>query len=182
MNIADNRNQNIVNEKIDMLTTDQQHILYKTHYKSVFKTIYYLLKDKETSKDLTQETFIKTFEKYDVLEEKHKFKSLLCNIGLNLARNHIKKYSKINLIEDNKLLDLEIDSIESEFIEKAQKIEVRDKVRKAISELDEKYKEVILLKYYKELSCNEIANKLNLNVNTVYTRINRAKEKISSLL
>jgi RNA polymerase sigma-70 factor (ECF subfamily) len=48
--------------------------------------------------------------------------------------------------------------------------------------LDIKYKEVIFLRYYNELSCNEIANKLNLNVNTVITRINRAKRILNNLL
>ncbi|WP_278280556.1 RNA polymerase sigma factor [Tepidibacter formicigenes] len=59
---------------------------------------------------------------------------------------------------------------------------MRNKVRNSILKLDIKYKEVIFLRYYNELSCNEIANKLNLNVNTVITRINRAKRILNNLL
>lgn len=166
----------------DILSIEQQHILYKTYYKSVFKTIYYFVKDREISKDLTNDAYIKAFENYDSLKEKNKFKSWICNIGLNLAKKYIRKHSKIDLVNNIEIFDLEIESIEDELIKKISEKEMRNRVRSAISKLDIKYKEVILLRYYNQLSCNEIANQLNLNINTIYTRINRSKEKLTKLL
>lgn len=81
--------------KRETLTEDHKHILYKTYYKSVFKTIYYFTKDKEISKELTNEAYIIAFEKYDTLKDIEKFKSWICSIGLNLARNYMNKNDRI---------------------------------------------------------------------------------------
>lgn len=166
----------------DILSTDQQHILYKTYYKNVFKTIYYFVKDKEISKDLTNDAYIKAFEDYDSLKEKNKFKSWICIIGLNLAKQYVRKHNKIYLTDNLEIFDLEIDSSEDELIKQINQKEIEFKLKNAISKLDIKNKEVILLRYYTKLSCNEIANQLNLNVNTVYTRLKRSKEKLYNIL
>ncbi|MBF8984621.1 RNA polymerase sigma factor [Lutibacter sp. B2] len=171
-----------ISNKSSSLSNDQKHILYKSYYKDVFKTIYYFTKDKEISKELTNEAYIKAFEKYDNLDEIDKFKPWICRIGLNLAKNHVTRNNRITLVEDTESLNLISGNMEDEVIDKIQKKHIRQKVRSTISKLDIKYKEVIFMRYYNELSYNDISEKLDLNINTVKSRVNRAKEKLYNLL
>ncbi|MEJ8552756.1 RNA polymerase sigma factor [Tepidibacter sp. Z1-5] len=168
--------------KSSSLSKDQKHILYKTYYKDVFKTIYYFTKDKEVSKELTNEAYIKAFEKYDNLDEIDKFKPWICRIGLNIAKNYVTRNNKITLVDDTENLNLISENMEDEVIDKMHKNHIRQKVRNTISKLDVKYKEVIFMRYYNELSYNDISEKLDLNINTVKSRVNRAKEKLYNLL
>ncbi|WP_072725901.1 RNA polymerase sigma factor [Tepidibacter thalassicus] len=170
------------NKQNRTLSDEQKYILYKTYYKSVFRTIYYFTRDKEISKELTNEAYIKAFENYESLNEIDKFKSWICTIGLNLAKNYVNKNKKITLISNTEMLNLQTERIEDKIIESIQKENLRKKVRSIISKLDIKYREIIFLRYYDELSYNDISKKLNLNINTVKSRLNRAKEKIHNLI
>ena len=58
----------------------------------------------------------------------------------------------------------------------------RDAIKDAVSILGKNYKNVIILRYFHDLSYRDIAKQLKLNDSTVKTRLNRAKGKLYNLL
>lgn len=170
------------NSKEKLLSSNEQHRLYETYYVDVFKTVYYFIKNKETSEDLVNDAYIKAFEQYGSLKEKDKFKPWICIIGLNLAKQYVRRNNRIYLTDTFSSFDSKIDSLEDELINKINQKEINFKLKSAISKLDIKYKHIIILRYYKKLSCKEIADQLDLNQNTIYTRLKRAKKKLQNTL
>lgn len=60
--------------------------------------------------------------------------------------------------------------------------EISKQLANSIMQLPLKYREIILLFYYEELSIQEISELINMNENTVKTRLNRGREKLKPLL
>lgn len=60
--------------------------------------------------------------------------------------------------------------------------EEKDAVRTAIARLPERYRRPLVMRYYEDLSCDEIAHKLNLSLANVKTLIFRAKKELRSML
>lgn len=166
----------------EVLDEQQQYILYKTYYRYVLKCIYNITKDEELSREIVNETFLVGFDKYSDLNDKSKFKTWICTIGINLAKKHLNKYKNIHLVDDMAIFDEGVQSAEDEFFQSLNKKILNKKIIETLSTLKTDYKQVLYLRFYKEMPCKYIAMKLNLNINTVHTRIKRAKKELYKLL
>jgi len=159
---------------------DIQYLMYKLYYRDVYRTVYYLTKDKELSQDLTNEAYIKAYDKLETLDDINKFKQWICVIASNLAKNYIRKHSKLisfylmDTLEDNHVTeDIVIDSILKE--------EQKNKLKKSLEQLDPDAKEIITLRYYHNLTYEELEKTLSLKKGTVKSRLKRAKDKLCNL-
>ncbi|MFZ5969779.1 MAG: RNA polymerase sigma factor [Bacillota bacterium] len=159
-----------------------QYLLYKTYYKDVFRTAYYIVKDKETAKEITHEAYLRSFQRLHTLKDMDKFKAWICTIAANLSKDYIEKYSRINIVEDVETLYPFTSSAEDIVIEQIWKKEVINKVRNLLDEIDPASKEILVLRYYHQLSYEMISSQLSLKLGTVKANIHRAKSKISNLL
>lgn len=131
------------------------------------------LKDYHLAEDITQETFIKVYQKLDTFNNKSNIKTWIISIAINNCKNALKKYSK----EVTPLEDLTLT-----YTEDFSKNENRILVSKEVSKLPKKYLEVIILFYYQELSIKEISYILKVPQATIKTRLKRAKEKLKIYL
>jgi RNA polymerase sigma-70 factor (ECF subfamily) len=92
-------------------------------------------------------------------------------ITMNKISDYLKKLYKEKQIKAD-IADNEVHPLtDTEFIEKD---EIKEHLKKAITNLKHKYKEIIYLRYYEELSIQEISNQLNLPARRVSERINYA--------
>ena len=94
--------------------------------------------------------------------------SYLWGISRNKIRDYLrqkKRFEKEVFFENN---------FETSFETDRQFSELRDRFRRGITELDAKYQEVIIMRYYLDLSPGEISSELNLNRNQVYNRLHYA--------
>lgn len=174
-----------INSKYNIKAQDSveefQYLMYKLYYKDVFRTVYYITKDKELSKELTNEAYLKAYNKLETLNDINKFKQWVCVISANLAKNHIRKNNKfvssypMETLEDDKITeDIVLESIEKE--------ETKETVQKALNQLDPDSKEIITLRYYHDLNYEELAKSLCLKKGTIKSRLNRAKNKLYNIL
>ncbi|WP_079495266.1 RNA polymerase sigma factor [Maledivibacter halophilus] len=168
---------NILSNK-KTLDFKQEACLYKKYYKTVYRTIYYCIKNKEITKELTNEAFITAFEKFYTLKDISKFKSWICAIGTNLAKKYIQKNSKLYFIEDYNNLSIVTNNIENEIIEKMDREMKLDYIKKSLEKINPQYKEIIILRYYCDMTYIEIAGHLDISIGTVKSRISRAKKQI----
>lgn len=136
----------------------------------------------EEPQDIVQEAFHKAFQSLDTYSPKYKFSTWLFNIAKNIAIDYARK-RKIsigaNLTPDNITPLANIgsgikNSPEDELISSQ---EYRSLIE-MINSLEEKYRQPAILRFIKEYEYNEIAQELNLELNTVKTRIKRAKEML----
>ena len=157
-------------------------------------SIYYMLirmvKNKDDAEDLTLMTFGKAFRYLDKYTPKYAFSTWLYRIALNNSidfmrvKNNMPQYFEEDLYTSNttSMVDQSEDNLqrtpEEEVIDK-QRLQL---LRAAVSELPDKYRKVIELRYYEDLAYEDIAERLGLSLSNVKIQIMRAKQMLSELM
>lgn len=136
-------------------------------------TIY--LKDRVLAEDAVQDTFIKVYQKYNTFNGNADEKTWVMRIAMNTCKNYMRTswFKKVKT-------GVELETVSTERVdEKLIAQEEQRQLLQEISELNYKYKEVLLLYYYQELATKEIAQVLGIKEGTVRVRLQRAREKLS---
>ena len=141
--------------------------------------VYRYVGDFDISEDIVQDTMVKLYQKKHYYKEIAKFSTWLYTIAKNLANTELRKRKqrKVTLLsritKDDKPYDIPADQpgtdqeIQSDIVNKI--------IRKAVNELSEKFKTVIVLRDIQELSYDEISSIVEIPIGTVKSRINRAR-------
>ena len=141
--------------------------------------VYNYIGDFEISEDIVQDTMVKLYQKKHYYREIAKFSTWLYTIAKNLANTEFrkKKQRKITLLSqigrDDKPYDIPADQPDTD--QEIQSDIANRIIRKAIDELPEKFKTVILLRDIQELPYEEISSIIEVPIGTVKSRINRAR-------
>ncbi len=157
---------------------------------SVFYMLLKMVNNKDDADDLTIEAFGKAFKKLEQYSPEFAFSTWLFKIAGNNAIDFLRKKKNENLYSLDKPLGGEDGTDASanvrsqtldpeEHYMKKQKI---DKVREVVDKLKPKYREIIELFYYQELSIEEIAKKLNMVEGNVKVQLFRARDLLYNIL
>jgi len=136
------------------------------------------------AEDILQEVFIKTYQNLNGFDLNLKFSTWVYRITYNQVISFFRKNKKhtTNLTDkDSEALILNIADELNLKQAVAQKIDAK-LIREAISDLDSKYRDVLVLKFLEDKDYNEISDIIKKPVATVGTLINRAKNKIKEAL
>ncbi|RJQ13869.1 RNA polymerase sigma factor [Candidatus Parcubacteria bacterium] len=131
----------------------------------------------EDAKDLTQEAFLNAYFNLDKFDTKKNFSPWLFTIGHHLAVNHHHKSGRLRIIDIEKAPEFVDNSLD--ILDKALKNEHLDMVRANLASIDLKYRTVLELRYLEDKSYEEISRILNIPINTVKSRLFRAKNVLA---
>ena len=139
----------------------------------------------EEPQDIVQEAFHKAFQSLDTYSPQYRFSTWLFNIAKNTAIDYARK-RKIsigaNLSHENLHGLANIGAgIKNSPEDKLISSQEYNTLIGMINSLDEKYRQPAILRFIKEYEYNEIAQELNLELNTVKTRLKRAKELLKKM-
>ncbi|MBM7618477.1 RNA polymerase sigma-70 factor (ECF subfamily) [Bacillus tianshenii] len=146
-------------------------------YGTELKRVAYLyVKDQALAEDIIQEVFISCYHHLDSFRQESSYRTWLMRITVNKSKDALKRWSFRNFISKAEIEPevLEQNTPESATVSGMEKKELIQEVLK----LPIKLREVIILFYYKDLSVEEISTILQLNENTIKTRLFRAREKL----
>lgn len=144
-----------------------------TRYKKlVYSVVYNLIKDKEEVNDISQEVFIRIYKSLDRYNPEFKFSTWIARISTNLCLDILRK-KKVDStpIEEIEGVASGMDTPEASYINK----ERSEQIRKAISELPEKYRIPIVLFHQNGLSYEEMTRVLNEPMTIIKNRLYRAR-------
>lgn len=152
--------------------------IYDILVKPIYRYIYYRV-DPQIAEDLTEETFLKAWQKLSSYKEgKSPFSSWVFRIAHNLVVDYYRK-NETSLEIDENYADSKITSNPGyEISLKFNQI----KLRKAINKLPENYQQVIILKYINDEDNEVIAKVIGKSEGAVRTLQSRALEKLRHLL
>jgi len=135
------------------------------------------------AEDIVQETYLMAFHKFHQLREKSKCKPWLLTI---LRNNFLKSYQKQknqNRLSESEYVEFLKSTMSDQTAEQIlEKVSNQEAVQKAIEQLPEKYKGVLILYYMNELLYKEIADVLEIPIGTVMSRLARAREALKTIL
>jgi RNA polymerase sigma-70 factor, ECF subfamily len=145
---------------------------------SLFRLCLFKISDREKSKDLVQETFLKTWEYLVKKGEINNLKAFLYKVANNLIIDYYRKTKSFSLdsLQESGFEPASFDN--EKVIAQAE----HTQVMKALSSLDPKDREVIVMRFLNSLSPREIGDVLEISENVVSVRLNRAMKKLRSIL
>lgn len=141
---------------------------YNTYFEKIYRYIYFRTgKDRALAEDLTSDIMLKAYENFDTYDQERKFSTWIYRI----AHNHLVDYYKKAKLDQVPLEEGYAKSGEKEDIAKKLDSEMEiGKVSDVVKELPTKQKEIVILKYFNDLSNKEIA--FVLNTTEAYIRVN----------
>ena len=140
-------------------------------YQDVYRYAVWLCKNQPMAEDLVQETFLRAWRSLDSLQNDKAAKAWLFTI---LRRENARQYERYR----PELVDIDGQSVAESSENEPDKRMDRELLHNAINRLDSDYREPLLLQVIGGFSGKEIADILDLNNNTVMTRLFRARGKL----
>jgi RNA polymerase sigma-70 factor (ECF subfamily) len=137
--------------------------------------------NKDDAEDLIQETFVKVYKHLKSIDGTKNIKSWIYTIATNTAYDHLRKRKREALVELDEEYETNVENTAYYPVSVEENIETKD-VSAAIDRLDDLYKGPILLYYKDGFSYEEIADMLSIPINTLKTRLSRAKKQLATLL
>lgn len=159
-------------------------MLILKHQSKLFATVLNVVKNRELAEDITQEAYLKGFDKLDTLKNRDQFYPWLKRIALNLALNHFERAKRV--------MDVESEEDETSFFERIPdgespeellvKEELKRYVRMYVDSLPDKLRVVVVLREIEDMSYEEIAEMTNIPIGTVRSRLFNARQIIKDRL
>lgn len=148
--------------------------LINMYFNRLYKEAYLRCKHEEDAKEIVQETIYKAYKSIKNLKEPKYFKTWLSRILINVANDYMR---------ENGMIDLEHEAIDYiKEVHKDNQVEIKIDLYNAIDELEDKYKDVIIMRYVDDLKIEEISKILERPVNTIKTHIRKAIKDMKNLL
>lgn len=152
--------------------------LIERHQSKVFGYIMVSVKDEDVANDIFQDAFIKVVKKIKSggYSEQGKFIQWVMRITHNLIIDYYRKNSKVYMVRDNDDYDVmgNIPLLETNAEEEMIKKQTYSKVKELIQYLPENQKEVLMLRHYSDMSFKDIAEKMDISINTALGRMRYA--------
>lgn len=145
----------------------------------VIRLAYTYVKQRQLAEDISQEVFISCYHHLDHFQHKASYKTWIYRITVNKCKDLIRSWSYKNITYKDMMVSLwksGSKSTEAQLVDKEEKEAIFDQVL----QLPIKLREVIILFYYEGLSIQEIADMLNLNSNTIKTRLHRGRTALQT--
>ena len=134
---------------------------------TLLRMCFLYLKDIHLAEDAVQDTLIKIYKNYGKFKGNSDVKTWITRIAINVCKNYLRSSWWKRIDESAILENIPVDNYEMNV--------QRDEIIAEIMKLSAKYKDVVILYYYREMKIQEIANVLKIPEATVSTRLSRAK-------
>ena len=140
------------------------------NYEKYYRMAYSYVFCEQDAMDIVQEGAYRAILKSDLLKQSEYVDTWICKIVINEALRFLKK---------NKLASVDMESLP----EQGQEDQVEDiDLQRALDKLDNQERAIVVLRYFEEEKLENIGKTMNLNVNTVKSRLYRAMDKLKKYM
>jgi RNA polymerase sigma-70 factor (ECF subfamily) len=167
--------------------------LVRRYEKELYGYLRHYLGDAEMAEDVFQQTFLQVHLKCDQFEEGRKVRPWLYTVATNQAIDYQRRNRRHKIISLDRRMQSDIegdmgslvellDGAEAGPSEEAEAAEQHGQLRRAIDDLPEQTRQVVLLVYFKGLKYREAAEILDIPVGTVKSRLHAAVQKLGETI
>ena len=144
----------------------------------VYRTAYYVLGNEQDAMDASQEALMRIYTKINSYEQKAQFKTWVQRIVTNVCIDKFRRAKPTISIDEHNMVFSTSNNVEEEVMSAY----VAQDIQEAIDKLPDHHRAVVVLRYLQDFSYNEIADSLNLPLNTVKSYLFRARQQLQTLL
>lgn len=162
---------------------DAIEVLVREYEMGVFRLALSILGEEAEANEVTQETFLSALRALPSYQDKKSLKAWLYTIAVNHSRSHLRKRK---IIERLRSTLTGVFRLETERQVSPEDAVIQNEKEAALwaslSQLDERHRMVVILRYFHELSISEISEILSLPEGTIHSRLYSAREKLRDAL
>ncbi len=165
-------------------------VLADRYHVRLMNFIYRTIGDRDRAEDLVQETFIRVYRHLHRFDQTKKFSTWVYTIAGNLAKNELRNRSRNPLVlfqtikknwdADHRPLEWEDNTYRPDDL--YRKRHLKEMVEKAVAQLPEHHRMVFVLREMEGKTYEEIAEITNVNLGTVKSRLNRARNNFAQII
>ena len=183
------RDLKLINRALKTGDPSAYNELMRLYRDPIYFMLYEKLGDQELAKDLTIEALGKAFKKLHMYTPDYVFSTWLYTIARNNCIDYLRKnklptisIERLMVDEDGKRtsFDLKSEDLNPEKrMIKNQRIAI---LRQIVDQLKPKYRDLVKLRYFKEMSYEEISDELSLPLGTVKAQLHRSREQLFKIM
>ena len=157
--------------------------LIRRHQQRVFGLVSGILRRREDVEDVVQQVFLKVFVSLKRFDQRAAFSTWLYKIPVNECWDYLRKKKVRPLVYEADLSEEQVSRLDGvvsadQPASSSDRAEARDLLERMMEKLPEQDRELLVLKEVEGFSVQELAEILNLNVNTVKVRLFRARARL----
>ncbi|WP_286230786.1 RNA polymerase sigma factor [Neobacillus mesonae] len=150
-------------------TEDQLIQFIQENKADFYRLAYSYVKNSQDALDIVQESIRKALSAKNSLQKVHSIKSWFYKIVVNTALDFLRKKKKVTIVDETNL----------EYINQGKNDKYQNlDLKRSLEELPLKYRSIIVLRFFEDLTIDEVAEILQEKPNTVKTRLYRALEML----
>ena len=155
----------------------------------IYSVVFGMVRNPEDAKEISQEAFVKAFQKLHTFRLESKFYTWLCRISINLSIDHLRKKGRRSHSEFDEGIAIKnssgdiIESHSSSRPDKAlERSQLHQRIIQEVEKLPSEQKQAIVLREIDGLSYREISEIMNIPEGTVMSRLFYARKKLQEAL
>jgi RNA polymerase sigma-70 factor (ECF subfamily) len=158
--------------------------LVRRHQQRVFRLVGRILRRPEDVEDIAQQVFLKTYLSLGKFDQRAAFSTWLYRITVNECWDYLRKKKIRPLVYESDLSEEQVSRLDGIVSaarppeDPSERAEARDAIEQILEKLPQQDRDLLMLKEVEGFSVQELAEMLDLNVNTVKVRLFRARGKI----
>jgi RNA polymerase sigma factor (sigma-70 family) len=153
--------------------------IYDRYFKDIYTFVFYKVSSREVAEDLAADVFLKVWHAIREGVEVDNLRAFLYTIARNLTIDHYRKQKEVALNQTHE--ETLVSDIQSP--DEVAELELsKVKLNKALGQLKDEYREVIIMRHIQGLSHKEIATVLGKSSGTVRVLVHRAMEQLKNML
>jgi len=183
------RDLKLINRALETGDPTAYNELMKLYRDPLYFMLYEKVGDQELAKDLTIESLGKAFKKLHLYVPNYVFSTWLFTVARNHCIDYLRKNKLPTVSINNMMLDEDgkrtnFDLI-SDMLNPEQEMEKKQRIailRQIVDQLKPKYRALVKLRYFKEMTYDEIATTLDIPIGTVKAQLHRSREQLFKIM
>ena len=158
--------------------------IMEAYHKPMFKFVYIRTGSKEDAEDISQEVWLKVFEKLSTLVEPSRFKPWFFRLASNCVKDFMRRKKIRRMVGlgdvtpgDDTSFDERVPGNSPDGLDELMKKDFWEQVQRLLSNLSKREREVFVLRFLDQLTIGEISQMLRSNESSVKTHLYRALKK-----
>lgn len=152
--------------------------IYRATSSFVYNTAFQVTRNREDAEEVTQDVFLKVYKELGRFEFRSSLRTWIYRIAVNLAINAYKKSKRRDSRQSELDENMEVADARSRADDGAIREEDAKLINSILDTLNPDHRACVVLRNIEGLSYQEIADTLKININTVRTRLKRARERM----
>ena len=170
-------------EQIKLTATKNRRVainlLIEKYRQPLLRHALYILRDQDDAYDIVQETFVRAIRETRLFDPDFRIKAWLFRVAKNLCLNQLRNTSRrAAILHANPMPDRQEAQQWKTLFDGEQSILMME----TLDKLGADHREILVLRYYDELSYIEISQVLDIKLGTVMSRLSRARKKLLDVL